>query len=318
MPKEIDDLAEIEEDISIILLRKEAKEAFKYMSKSLINSSPLILMGRGGSGTRMLSHFAEDVGYFLGNKLNPSKDSIEWTELTFEIIKFYGGEIELPTDEKKYRDQILSKANEVLYTGNYPKKWGWKMPQTLLYFPILANVFPNAKFVHIIRHPIPCLVGSGKVKADKTAKMHGLGNFLLPSAYSYFHGSEEKLKELDPNNTIQQILLGAYSWNHQVDRAIKYGRESLGDRYLEIKYEDVCRDPQEEFQKFCEFLQIKESKTSLTIKKSQSSENLRDLETLTHKKKKVTPAVVAEIKKKGGLQVKEICKKTAEKVGYKL
>ena len=47
--------------------------------------SPVILTGRGGSGTRMLSSLASTSNVFIGNQLNASGDSIEWAELLYDM-----------------------------------------------------------------------------------------------------------------------------------------------------------------------------------------------------------------------------------------
>ena len=46
---------------------------------------PVILLGRGGSGTRMLSELALGLGVFLGGALNETGDSLEWVESLREL-----------------------------------------------------------------------------------------------------------------------------------------------------------------------------------------------------------------------------------------
>jgi hypothetical protein len=46
---------------------------------------PVILLGRGGSGTRLLAQLALSVGVFLGNELNASHDSVEWVETLYDL-----------------------------------------------------------------------------------------------------------------------------------------------------------------------------------------------------------------------------------------
>jgi len=298
----------------------------------LLESSPVVIMGRGGSGTRIPSYFLrEDLGYFFGNKLNTSGDSIEWKKLSFEIVKVYGGEINLPEDASSFEKELLKTADEILRQGKYPDKWGWKLPHTLLFFPIVAQVFPNSKFIHMIRHPIPSSIGR-KRKSDKTSRLRGQGKALLPAAYAYFHKEEilptvEDLEALNSDSTVLQCIMNAYGWNHQVGRGIEYGREILKDRYLELKYEDCCEEPQRELERICEFIGVRKApKTSLGIKRSLSPANLEELETYTidpkeFKKKRAKAKIKEDLilkKKEAGPLVKEICEETAKKIGYEL
>ena len=48
-------------------------------------SQPVILIGRGGGGTRLLSEMVQSLGFFLGNQLNVSCDSVEWVDKFYEL-----------------------------------------------------------------------------------------------------------------------------------------------------------------------------------------------------------------------------------------
>jgi hypothetical protein len=51
----------------------------------IARSEPVILLGRGGSGTRLLAQLALSTGMFVGNKLNTSHDSVEWVETVYDL-----------------------------------------------------------------------------------------------------------------------------------------------------------------------------------------------------------------------------------------
>ena len=46
---------------------------------------PVVLLGRGGSGTRVLSQIAQQMGIFLGNDINVSGDSVEWVGPIYDL-----------------------------------------------------------------------------------------------------------------------------------------------------------------------------------------------------------------------------------------
>lgn len=294
----------------------------------VLDSSPVILMGRGGSGTRMLSHFLRsDLKFFLGNKINNSGDSTEWKSLTFKIAKEYASQIDLPEDPDIFEEEIVNLVKEVFKKEKNPDRWGWKMPQTLLIFPIYAKMIPNSKFIHMIRHPVPASIGI-KRRNDKTSRLRTNGKNLLLAAYAYSHHEKDlpetkKLQNLSSCSFTLQVMLNAYGWNHQIERAIEYGRENLKNRYLEIKYEDCCDNPQKQLERICEFLQIEEvPKTTLKIKKSLSPSNLEELKGHENKKSprrsSLDSLLTTKNRGKIELAVREICEETAKKIGYEL
>ena len=60
----------------------------------------LLFVGRGGSGTRLLSQLAVDAGIFVGNKVNKSGDSLEWVDLIYKMVVETGGHRALPTGSR--------------------------------------------------------------------------------------------------------------------------------------------------------------------------------------------------------------------------
>jgi hypothetical protein len=56
---------------------RERASGAELASDALALSQPVILLGRGGSGTRLLAQLALSVGAFLGNELNAAM--IRWS-----------------------------------------------------------------------------------------------------------------------------------------------------------------------------------------------------------------------------------------------
>jgi hypothetical protein len=83
---------------------------------------------------------------------------------------------------------------------------GFKDPMASYHMPTLAQIFPNARFVHIIRDGRDC-------------------------ALSF------KRQKWGPNN----VYSGATYWNESVGIARHDGR-NLGERYFEVRFEDVLTD----------------------------------------------------------------------------
>jgi len=197
--------------------------------------APVLFTGRGGSGTRLLSQLAHAAGIFIGNRLNKSGDSTEWVRLIYRIVVEAGGARDLPSGSR-YKQEIRAKAAEVLGERSArPAAWGLKLPEAMLVLPLLIDAFPQAKVVHLIRHP----VSSSLRRTHMTSRLNNpVGAVALPAAYRY-SGRDVGLIATD-----EPYLHNACSWNFQVTRIARYARETLDrGRYLEVRYEDVCAHP---------------------------------------------------------------------------
>src|SRR5690348_2568875 len=73
----------------------------------------VLFTGRGGSGTRLLSQLAEELGIFIGNKVNRSGDSVEWVEPVYRMAIESATSIELPSGSR-YRTTLREKAAQIL------------------------------------------------------------------------------------------------------------------------------------------------------------------------------------------------------------
>jgi Sulfotransferase family len=195
----------------------------------------VILTGRGGSGTRLLSQLADELGIFIGNRRNQSGDSMEWVEIIYRMAVEVEQAQQLPS-QPRYRRVLRDKAEQVLKAdaARGTTLWGLKLPETMLVLPLLIDAFPQAKVVHLIRHPI----SSSLRRTHMTSRPDTLvGAATLPNAYRYSKRDVALLETDEP------YVHNACAWNYQVRRVIDYARIALADKYLEIRYEEMCSDP---------------------------------------------------------------------------
>ena len=196
----------------------------------------VLFTGRGGSGTRLLSQLAADAGIFIGNHVNKSGDSTEWIDLIYRMVLQTGGQRDLPSGSK-YRQEIRGRAQQILGDGPLSRSglWGLKLPETMLVLPLLIDAFPHAKVVHLTRHP----VSSSLRRTHMTSNLNNaVGAVVLPAAYRYANRDTGQIATDAP------YLHNAFAWNFQVSRVVRYARDVLGAaRYLEIRYEDTCAQP---------------------------------------------------------------------------
>ncbi len=206
---------------------------------SLEMDEPLILLGRGGSGTRLLSGLASSCGAFLGNTLNISGDSMECVadiyDLAIESTTF-GGDVASSRDAY-WRDRLRETAGQILARAASPPGavWGWKLPETMLALPQVLRAFPRARIIHLVRHPLT----SALRRTHMTSRMDNpIGRAVLPAAY--------RSCGLDPDNieADETYLHNAATWSYQIGNAWRALDESrLAKRVLQVRYEEACANP---------------------------------------------------------------------------
>ena len=100
-------------------------------------------------------------------------------------------------------------------------RWGDKTPRYIEHMDLLANLFPGARFVHVIR--------DGR-----------------NVALSYSH----------VNFGPRTVAGVAQLWARRVRAGLASGRAMERGRYLEIRNEDLAEDPAGELRDICEFLEL--------------------------------------------------------------
>lgn len=160
----------------------------------LNDSQTVIVIGRGHGGTRVASSLLQNSGVFMGAKINGSGDLIPPQPL-YDAVRLFGRQVDyLGNDQWRfpYYPEVTPAIRESLeeYLGGFsgsPKPRGWKIPEALLIYPLLVNLFPKAKFIWWTRDP-----------RDALAKFHWTDDFVRfgmpgrdgvdrPASYLYQH-----------------------------------------------------------------------------------------------------------------------------------
>lgn len=232
------------------------------VSDMLANSEPVIIVGRGGSGTRLLSQLALSTGVFLGNKLNVSLDSEEWVEdiykLAISATSTTG--IESGSEQERYwLRQLRKRAATILRDADRSHKdiWGWKLPETILALPQILKAFPNAYVIHLVRHPLT----SSWRRTHMTSRINNpIGRAVLTAAYKAY-GFDPKNIDRD-----ESYFHNVITWTYQVQQAYEVlNSMARSDRILYFRYEDICDSASEARDRMSDFLGISSTKTTLSV-----------------------------------------------------
>ena len=211
----------------------------RRMRPSLPGNDMAIIIGRGHSGTRVISQLLYNNGYATG-PINPCYDLVPPEEM-YCAAKLFGERVRLVGDYEWdfHAGRIAPMFQRLvrMYLScleNKGESRYFKLPETTLCYPWIVKMFPDAKFIHWIRDP------------------RDLGGHLTDDF--------PRWRMPVPNRLIQPWL----------DRGVEAARirSAIGCKYLwdiveetprprsflRIRYEDFCTNQKAELQRLEEYL----------------------------------------------------------------
>lgn len=196
------------------------------------------IIGRGHSGTRAISHTLSASGVYMGANINDSGDLVppydlyEACRVMARHVRYLGNHRwdfsklhSMPIDPE-FKRLVESYLSSVLSSTSEHR--GWKLPETTLIYPWIVRMFPDLKYIHWVRDPRDCILGS-HVTDD-------LGDFGI---------------EYDRTPDIR--LQRAISWEYQreIMKATPPPRQMM-----RVKFEDFVLQQDRELERLQEFLGI--------------------------------------------------------------
>lgn len=259
-------------------------------------AGPVFIVGMNGSGTTMLLDCLDNhpdlYGFPIETKILPfflsrlprygdladDENYLRlWNDIR-NIVYFravnHGQPPPLPVD---WRDRERSFGGVVGGVIGYfaeredKARWCEKSPMYALHIDAFAEAFPDASFIHVIRDGRDC-------------------------AHS-FH----RRWGYTPARTMLR-------WKTTIRCAREVGR-TLGNRYLEIRYEDVTNAPEAEMQRVCAFLGVRYTDAVLHLGRPRKGEKMisrRIVPNTRSWRDALQPADVAELEGIGGKLLHEL------------
>lgn len=194
------------------------------------------VIGRGHSGTRMISNILYKSGFYMGRKINSSGDFIppdkmyEACRIFGKFVKYSGefewnfqylNECEIPSE---FIEVIKEYLHDIIINSN--KKKGWKLPETTLVYPWLVRLYPEIKYIYIVRDP-----------RDNIMKRHVtdfLKDFNVPMM-----------------ETKDEMCNRALSWLYQRQIVVSTPKPKF---FYEVKFENLVLNPEMEIDRLADFL----------------------------------------------------------------
>ena len=198
-------------------------------SETLTSAAPVpgpnAIGATGGSGTRVVARMVREGGMFTGLDLNAYEDSLLFAGFSDRWIDEFvrsGGQPASPELLAGMRDDLDSLVRS--YLASLPpsaRLWGWKEPRSIYLVPFFAEAMPTFRFLHFIRD------GRDMAFSENQNQLVKHGDAVL--------GAELR-KEKKP---VRSIAL----WSRVNSAAADFGEARLGDRYLRVRFEDLCAEP---------------------------------------------------------------------------
>lgn len=113
--------------------------------------------------------------------------------------------------------------------------WGDKTPSFFRMIPVLNQIFPEAKFIHVVRD-----------------------------------GRDVYLSRKRMNPLMKNLSVSAIEWKYKIIKARRDLEKLPTNKWIEIRYEDLVKNPENIVKKICEFLGIKYEKKMLLFYKDSS------------------------------------------------
>ena len=130
--------------------------------------------------------------------------------------------------------------------------WGWKDPRNTFTLNLWIELFPDAKIINIIRHPL-AVSNSLLIRQKKLIELDKINSYkiknkisILLAMNSFSMLSSNILKNID-----DCLLLYKKYQDKSIENSNRYK-----NKILEIKYEDLLLNSQENIDKIFDFLNI--------------------------------------------------------------
>jgi hypothetical protein len=201
--------------------------------------APVLLLARGGGGSRLLALAAQDAGLSIGNDLNGAGDALELVPAIYKVVlarlRYASAEL-----EPRYSRELVVAVRSMRERAGDANPWGFKLPESMLIPDVLLTIFPDARFVHMLRDPLATCLR----RTHMTARYDNqIGQAALLAAYRWYGLDADAILDESP------AMRMARTTEHQIRGARAVLQSLPAGRVLELRFEHLVDHPQRELER---------------------------------------------------------------------
>jgi hypothetical protein len=187
---------------------------------------PCVIGATGGSGTRVVARIVRAAGLYVGEKLNPYEDAVElgfYSDRWIDPFVKAGEAAPGASYEEMTADLREVLADHAAGLPGDARAWGWKEPRSIYLLRFWHAAMPELRFLHFIRD------GRDMAFSENQQQLKKHGKAVL--------GRRLRLAR----TPVRSIAV----WGRINSEAADFGEGTLRERYLRVRFEDLCAEPAE-------------------------------------------------------------------------
>lgn len=230
-------------------------------------TGPVLVLGMHRSGTSVVARGLQTLGVHMGADLDPNLESRFFQGLNDWLLAQVGARWDRPegiedlTSDPRLRSLAARYLRVSLHSprarrysgwtfGSCTGPWGFKDPRTTVTWEVWAELFPDARFLHIRRHGVD-VAASLRSRTLASNQRHGK-RFGRNLRWARWTARGPHLAQ----SLRCQSLDGCFRlWELYLERAAELDRR-LPERVWTVRYENLLSAPLETFQRIAEFLTV--------------------------------------------------------------
>jgi hypothetical protein len=229
-----------------------------HVHPRLRQASPVVVIGMHRSGTRLAVEILDKLGVFMGADRQADAESVAFMLANEEILRQCGAFWSEPMSahfllaQPGAAESLADVAEEELeprfeaYAGRSEgplaasahdvPPFGWKDPRNTFTLPVWKQLFPNLRVLHILRHGVDVAASLARRHA---AALRAATGEQVPSALTVIRDHALGVRSSRRGWTLAEALT---MWEQYVEKA-REECAALGERALEVRYEDLLARP---------------------------------------------------------------------------
>jgi len=235
---------------------------------------PVIIIGMHRSGTSLLTRALQDAGFFMGRGASRNEEAA----FTNAINAWLFREASATWDRPEPMDDLLADRELMAWLTDYvggvvdgpaairflgmrrwlgrpgfhrqTQPWGWKDPRNTWTLPLWLSLFPEARVLHIVRHGVD--VAASLRTRRQMAMAERLSRYRQRRRWYRANPLAPKRSGFGPQVRCATLAGGFALWEAYVARSREH-LAAVGERGLEIAYEDLLCSPTTELDRALHF-----------------------------------------------------------------